>query len=81
MTDERVTIILDPEIKYYDTGGGCRETTSVIHIDESLSQRVKRSVAIYETLGSLLEYTVSHEQLEDITGVLVDVLDQLEPCE
>ena len=76
----RITIKLDPELKYHDTGGGFRDTTALILIDNNLSQRMKRKVALYETLGSLLEYSIGHDQLEDISDVLLTVLDQLEPC-
>ena len=70
---------MDDSLRYHDTGGGYRITKAEIYIDSSLPQRMKRKIALYESLGSLLEYT--HEQIDDISDVLLEVLDQLEPCE
>ena len=65
------------DISEYDTGGGTREVEAVITIDSKLSPRLQRQVAIYETLGCMLGYALTHEQLETITDTLGDVLDQL----
>ena len=74
-----IEIKQDSILTQFDTGGGTRELHAVITIDETLSPRQKRSVAIFETLGCLLSYVVTKEIREEITGLLVDVLDQLEP--
>ena len=73
-----ITIKTNPNLSQYDTGGGIREINAVITIDETLSPRLKRQVVIYETLGCLLGFVLEHNQLEDITEVLVDALDQLD---
>ena len=78
---ERITVHLDSSLKYHDTGGGCRETFASIFVDDSLTKRQQRKVVIYETLGSLLEYAITHEQLEDIADKLMSALDQIDPCE
>jgi len=79
--DSRIILNLDDTLRYHDTGGGYRITHGEIYIDSSLPQRMKRKIALYETLGSLLEYCFTHEQIDDISDVLLEVLDQLEPCE
>lgn len=63
----------------YDTGGAVRDIEATITIDKDLHPRLKRHCAIYETLGCLLGYVLSHEQLEEIAEKLTDILDQLEP--
>lgn len=78
--DYRISVNLDSSLRNHDSGGGYRITKADIYIDSSLSQRMKRKVVLYEALGSLLEYSVTHDQLEDISDVLVTVFDQLEPC-
>ena len=78
--DSRIILHFDEGLRYHDTGGGYRITRGEICIDASLSQRMKRKIALYESLGSLLEFCLSHEQLEEVSDILVDVLDQLEPC-
>lgn len=78
--DSRITLNLDDGLRYHDTGGGYRITRAAIYIDSSLPQRMKRKIALYESLGSLLEYALSHEQIEEISDILLEVLDQLEPC-
>lgn len=65
----------------YDTGGGIRDVKAEITIDSRLHPRVKRHLAIYEALGCALGFCFSHEQLEDLTDLIIDVLDQLEPIE
>jgi hypothetical protein len=79
--DSRISIYLDDVVRYHDCGGGYRTTRGEIYIDSSLPQRMKRKIALYESLGSLLEYSLTHEQIEDISDVLLSVLDQIEPCE
>lgn len=69
----------DNTLGHYDTGGGVRDVNCLITINGDLPLRVQRQVAIYETLGTLLGYSLSHRQLEDITDTIMDVLDQLEP--
>jgi hypothetical protein len=78
--DFRITVRMDPTLRNHDSGGGYRISKAEIFIDSSLSQRMKRKIALYETLGSLLEYSIPHDQLEDISDVLLSVFDQLEPC-
>lgn len=69
----------EAELKHFDTGGGLREVKAIIAIDESLAPRQKRYVTIYETLGCLIGFAISRECREEITTILMDVLDQLEP--
>ena len=69
----------DRAMSNFDTGGGVREFSVVITIDETLSPRQKRHVAIFETLGCYLGLVIPREYREEITHSLVDVLDQLEP--
>ncbi len=78
--DYRISLKFDDILRYHDTGGGYRITKAEIFIDSSLPQRMKRKIALYESLGSLMESSISHEQIDDISDVLVEVLDQLEPC-
>ena len=63
----------------HDTGGGIREVSAIISIDKKLTKRQKRKVAMYETLGVLLDFSLSHDQIEEITDILMDVFDTLEP--
>ena len=75
----KITLLQDDILRGYDSGGGCRDRSAEITIDVKLHPRMKRKVAIYETLGLLLGHAINHEQLEDISDHLLDVFDQLEP--
>jgi len=61
----------------HDTGGGYREVVANIRIDETLPPGMQRRVLIYEALGAMLDYVLTHEQLGDISDTLNDALDQL----
>jgi len=69
----------DKDLSNYNTGGGTRDLTAVITLDDTLSPRMKRHTLIYETLGIMLGYAIAHEQLEGLADILVEALDQLEP--
>lgn len=70
------TVVLEPLTTR--TGGGTREVLSIITIDSNLDAHTQRRVLIYEALGSMLDYILSHDQLDEITYRLEDVLDQME---
>jgi len=74
-----IEIANSPELNHYDGGGGCREVKAKIEIAEGLSPRMKRKTALYETLGCVMGYIIPHEQIDDISDILLNVLDQLEP--
>jgi len=73
-----ITILKDKDLAQHDTGGGTRDVRVVISVDASLPLRRQRGVVIYETLGCLIGFVISHEYLDEIATILVDALDQLE---
>jgi hypothetical protein len=65
-------------LSHYDTGGGYRETSADIYIDETSNPRQQRRTVIYETLGALLDpFETNGEFIESLTDALIDALDQL----
>lgn len=64
-------------LRNYDSG--CREVITTITLAEDLTPRMRRQTVIYETLGAIAGYLIPHKQLEDITEILLDSLDQIEP--
>jgi len=65
-----------PILNQYDDGA--RHIECEISIAENIPPRRQRQAVIYETLASLLGYTIPHQQLEDITEMLGEALDQLD---
>lgn len=72
-----ITVRQDSTMRHFDTGGGVREVCMTITVDDKLEFRLKRQVVIYEVLGGLLGYAVTHELLENIAEKINDALDQL----
>jgi hypothetical protein len=70
--------ITTEDLSMVDSGGGHRRLLAEIHIDSNLPRRQQRQALLYETLGALLSYSISHENLLDIAIVLGDALDQWE---
>jgi len=63
----------------YNIGGGYRELEAVITVDSTLPPRMQRHVAIYETLGLLLDpLEVEPDKIDEIANKLNEVLDQLD---
>jgi hypothetical protein len=72
-------IISKADLSQYDTGGGTRETTTHIEVDETDSPRQQRRTVIYEVLGALLDpFEAKGEDMECLTDKIMDALDQLE---
>lgn len=67
------------DLSLHDTGGGTRDVKAVITVDDNMPPRMQRKVVLYETIGLVLGYIMTHEQVDDFANLLLDVLDQLEP--
>lgn len=63
----------------YGLGGGTRTSSCDIVIDGTRHPREQRRILLYETLGCILGYCLTHEQIDDVADVIADALDQLEP--
>jgi len=61
-----------------DSGGGYRSVEIEVVYDDSLSRYQQRSAVIYETLASVLDYVLGHDQILDITNLLNEALTQWE---
>lgn len=70
-----ITVEKNEILGQYDDG--CREISIKISVADNISPRRQRDAVIYEVLGSLLGYILSHGQLLEITGQLGHALDQL----
>jgi len=72
-------VVKKEDISEHDTGGGYREVTALITIDETLAPRMQRHVAMCETLGILLDpLEMDVDFIDEIALKLGEVLDQLE---
>ncbi|KKL62850.1 hypothetical protein LCGC14_2180960 [marine sediment metagenome] len=69
--------VIKADLSNAETGGGFREVKAEITLDSSLPYRQQRNTLLYEALGSMLDYVISHEELLDISIALGDALDQL----
>jgi len=74
-----IELVRVTDLSLHDTGGGTRDVKSVITVDDNMPPRMQRKVVLYETIGLALGYVLSHEQVDDLASLLLDVLDQLEP--
>ena len=61
-----------------DSGGGLREVSTVITIDSSQSPRQLRQAVLYETLASVLCFSISHDNIYDLASFVGDALDEWE---
>jgi len=73
-----IRVVKDAGLSEYDTGGGTRDVKTVVSVDTNLPLRRQKEVVIYEVLGSLLGFVISHELLEEITSKVMDGLEQID---
>jgi len=72
--------VVKENLQNTDTGGGFRELSAMVTIDNSVPIRRQREAVIYEILALFFEPTYSREFIEDtVTKALIDGLDEVCP--
>ena len=72
-----ITVNLE-SIGRYSTGGGYRTVERTITIDDTQERVMQQENVLFETLGAILDYTLSEEQIHEIALLLNYSLLQLQ---
>ena len=76
-----IQIIKDSTPKLYQiTGGGYAETESKVHVVANMTLEVQQEIVIHEILEVYLPY-LSHNKIDELTGLLVNGLSQLQEAD